>query len=250
MAWLDMVPGLSQIKALAQVVTGDTEGASRTMERFATKTPIVSHVVAGVAKVCGDDETAKECWDGANNSLNALPIVGHAKGVGHYVIGDIKGGNRAMKHATSTSMGMMNSMPVVGHAKGLVHYALNDKEGGNRAMLAATRTTTVMGAGAGGFLVGGPAGAVAGGMVAGAEWDLGTAVVTDGKEIHGICKIIENPTKVDSYFEAGLSMTSDALTGYSSGMKVSKMMSKNSKIPQAQNAKPISPENAKGNVFV
>jgi hypothetical protein len=139
-----------------------------------------------MAKVCGDDEIAKECWSGANCSLNALPVVGHAKGWSHYAVGDIKGGNHVMKRATDTSLGMMGSMPGVGNTKGLVHCALNNTEGGDKAMLAATRSTAVMGAGA--------------------EWDLGTALVTSGKKMDGICRIIDKPTKVDSYFDAGLSM--------------------------------------------
>lgn len=47
-------------------------------------------------------------------------------------------------------------------------------------MRAASRTTAVMGASAAGFVVGGPIGAVAGGVIAGSEWDVTTAVVTDG----------------------------------------------------------------------
>jgi hypothetical protein len=236
MAWLDMVPGVAHIKAIAQVATGDKDGALRTMERFSTKTPVISHILAGVAKVVGDDETARECWNGANDSLNALPVVGHAKGVVHYTFGDVEGGNHAMKQSTNTSMGMMNSMPGVGHIKGLVHYALDDVEGGNQAMIAATRTTTVMGAGAGGFLLGGPAGAVVLGMGAGAEWDLGTAIVTDGKRLDGICKIIDKPAKVDSYFDAALSFTGDAMTGYSGG-KLAERIVRKPEITTAENFK-------------
>lgn len=54
-----------------------------------------------------------------------------------------------------------DGIPVVGHAKGLVHYAVGDTEGGNSAMKSAIRTTGTMAAGAGGFLVGGPVGAIA-----------------------------------------------------------------------------------------
>jgi hypothetical protein len=59
----------------SHLVFNDKEGAERTMETFHTKTPIVSHLVAGIAKVAGDDEFAKKCWDGGNSSLNALPVV-------------------------------------------------------------------------------------------------------------------------------------------------------------------------------
>ncbi|CAF1001305.1 unnamed protein product [Adineta steineri] len=241
MAWLDMVPGVAHVKALAQVVTGDEEGAERTMHRFTTKTPIVSHLTAGIAKVCGEDDLAKECWNGANSSLNALPVVGHAKGLGHYVFGDVQGGNCAMKSATSTSMDMIDGIPVAGHAKGVIHYAVGDKAGGDRAMISATRTATVMGAGAGGFLVAGPAGAVAAGMGVGAEWDLVTAAVTDGKQLNGICKVIDNPTKIDSYFEAGLKLGGDALTGYAGG-KVAERVIKSSEISTADRLRTVRKE--------
>ncbi len=35
---------------------------------------------------------------------------------------------------------MADGVPIVGHAKGLVHYALGDDEGGHRAMRSSTRT--------------------------------------------------------------------------------------------------------------
>ena len=164
MSFLNYIPGVAHVKALTHLICNDKEGAERTMETFHTKTPIVSHLVAGIAKVAGDDETAKKCWDGGNSSLNALPVVGHVKGLGHYAVGDADGGNKAMVGATSTTLNIADGIPVVGHAKGIVHYACGDVKGGNKAMKAATRTTAVMGAGAGGFLVAGPAGAVASGV--------------------------------------------------------------------------------------
>ena len=91
-----------------------------------------------------------------------------------------------MKDATITTSNIADGIPVVGHAKGIVHYACGDVKGGNKAMKASTRTTAVMTAGAGGFVVGGPVGAVAGGVTAGSGWDVTTAVVTDGKEANGI----------------------------------------------------------------
>ncbi|EFX63456.1 hypothetical protein DAPPUDRAFT_335437 [Daphnia pulex] len=81
---------------------------------------------------------------------------------------------------------------------------------GDKAMKAATRSTVVMGAGAGGFLVGGPVGAVTGGTAAGSGWDLVVAAATDGNEVNGIAKIIDDPTNVDSYFDAGTSLVRDA----------------------------------------
>ena len=58
---------------------------------------------------------------------------------------------------------MVDSVPVLGHAKGVVHYAVGDTEGGDSAMLASTRSTAVLAGGVGGGILGGLAGAIAGG---------------------------------------------------------------------------------------
>ena len=241
MSWLDMVPGVAHAKAVVQYAVGDKKGADRTMERFTTQTPIVSHVTAGVAKLCGDDKLANQCWNGGNNSLNALPVVGHAKGLTQYAIGDKEGGNRAMKDATSTTFGIMDSTPAVGHVKGVIHYAIGDTEGGDRAMLSATRTTVVMGAGAAGFVVGGPVLAAGAGAAAGTEWDLGVAIATNGKQSNGICKVIENPTKVDAYFDYGATLVGDGMTGYAGG-KIAERITQASDIRTADNLKKLRQE--------
>lgn len=217
MSILNYIPVVAHVKALTHLICNDKEGAERTLETFHTKTPIVAHVVAGIAKLGGDDKMAEKCWDGGNSSLNALPVVGHVKGLGHYICLDIEGGNKAMVDATSTTLNIADGIPVVGHAKGVIHYVCRDVDGGNKAMKAATRTTAVMGAGAGGFLIGGPLGAVSSGVSAGAGWDTINASVTDWKEVNGLAKIIENPTSVDSYFDAGLSFVGDGMAGYSGG---------------------------------
>jgi hypothetical protein len=117
-------------------------------------------------------------------------------------------------------MSFWNNIPIIGHAKGIVHYVCGDEEGGDKAMKAATRTTVVMGAGAGGFLVAGPVGAVVGGAGAGAEWDLVVAAATDGKEVNGVAKILDKPEDVDSYVEAGLTVVSDGIIGNDAGRRV------------------------------
>ncbi|KAI9550557.1 hypothetical protein GHT06_005059 [Daphnia sinensis] len=217
MSFLNYIPGVAQAKANIHLIFNDKEGAARTLETYRTKTPIVAHLNAGIAKLFGDDETAKKCWDGGNSSLNALPVVGHVKGVGHYICGDIDGGDKAMVNATRTTLNMADGIPVVGHAKGVVHYVCGDVDGGNKAMKAATRTTAVMGAGAGGFLIAGPAGAVAGAVGVGANWDVIDAAVTDGEEINGIAEIIDNPKNVDAYFNAVLRTVCDGMAGYNGG---------------------------------
>ena len=60
-----------------------------------------------------------------------------------------------------------DGIPVVGHVKGGIHYICGDKEGGDNAMKSSSRTVGVIGGGVGGFFVGGPAGAIGGGLTGG-----------------------------------------------------------------------------------
>lgn len=62
---------------------------------------------------------------------------------------------------------LVDGIPLVGHLKGGIHHLAGDHEGGNEALEASTRTCAVIGLGVGGFAVGGPAGAVAGGLAGG-----------------------------------------------------------------------------------
>lgn len=241
MSWLDYIPVVSHAKAGIQYIGGDKDGATETMERFHTKTPIVSHTAAIILAACGRDKEARQCWEGGNETMDSTPLVGHVKGTFHYLFGDQKGGNQAMKAATDTSLAMIEPMPVLGHIKGVVHYAMNDKDAGNRAMLAATRTTTVIGAGAGGFLMAGPGVAVTLGIGAGAEWDLLTAIASGRKNVNGIVKIVENPTNVNAYIEGALSVIGDSLTGYSGG-KIAERVVQASEIRTAEKLQRIRQE--------
>ena len=122
-----------------------------------------------------------------------------------------------MVAATRTTLDMAEGVPVLGHAKGLGHYVCGDVEGGKKAMVAATRTTAVMVAGAGGSIVADPVGAVAAGVATGAAWDVTAAVVTDGEEVNGVAKIIENPKDVGAYWEAAVVVVCDGLSGHAGG---------------------------------
>ena len=112
MSWLDLVPGVAHVKAVAQLVTGDREGASRTAHRFITKVPIISHVASVVATLYGDDKLAEECWNGGNSRSNALSVAG-----------DDTGGDFALEEITSPLMSPMGNVLVVGSAKDGIHYA-------------------------------------------------------------------------------------------------------------------------------
>ncbi|CAF1493853.1 unnamed protein product, partial [Didymodactylos carnosus] len=111
-----------------------------------------------------------------------------------------------------------DGIPVVGHAKGLVHYAFRDETGGHQAMRSATRSTAVMGAGAAGFLVGGPVGAVGAGIGAGAAVDGVYTAATDKPHgyVAAITNLVDNPS-AGGFFDAALMPVGDGLTGYTGG---------------------------------
>ncbi len=110
----------------------------------------------------------------------------------------------------------LNSLPVVGHIKGVIHYLDNDKEAGNRAMLAASRTSAVIGAGAVG-IVGGPVLAGVFAAEVGAGFDIVTAIASNGKHVNGIMKVAENPKDPKAYLAAVVDTAGDALTGGAAG---------------------------------
>jgi hypothetical protein len=83
------------------------------------------------------------------------------------IAGDADGALETQKRCGKAMMNLADGIPFVGHAKGLIHYAVGDVEGGDKAMKSSSRTTGVMLGGAGGFLTEGPVGAVAGGIEAG-----------------------------------------------------------------------------------
>lgn len=191
---------VSPVKISCQLIAGNVDGANETARNMIMSTPVLGHTVAVVAKVCGDDEEAEELFQEANSNLGA----------------------------------MANSIPGVGHAKGVVHYVCGDVEGGNEAMVAATRSTTVMAAGAGGFLLGGPVGAVAIGAETGAIWDTGVAIATDGEKLQGVYQIAKDPKNPWNYVDAGLGLVGDGMAGYSGG-KMAERVLKKSEISTAEN---------------
>ena len=133
----DAFPIVSQTKSLVQWISGDSEGAKRTQENFSRQCPIISQARSAVEAISGDTDAAlatqMECLNFASNFVDAVPVAGH-----------IKGG---------------------------CHYAWGDTEGGDNAMKSASRTTGAIVGGAGGFLVAGPPGAVAGGIAGAATMD-------------------------------------------------------------------------------
>lgn len=104
--------------------------------------------------------------------------------------GDYEGARRIEKKVLGSLEGFVDSVPVVGHAKGVYHYIDGDTEHGNRCMLGATRGAAVLAAGAVTGGVGG--GAVAAGLAGvgtGVAYDTTAtvidSVVHDEERFHG-----------------------------------------------------------------
>uniref|UniRef100_A0A146LPE1 Putative chitinase 2 n=1 Tax=Lygus hesperus TaxID=30085 RepID=A0A146LPE1_LYGHE len=124
-SFIDSIPGVSQLKSLVQVISGDAEGAKKTQENFVNTAPVVSQIKSGVQAAQGDKEGAKKTQEQFAHNLEEV----------------------------------VDSTPIIGHIKGGIHIATGDKEKGEEIIKGASSTTgSVIGG-----LLGGPAGAILGG---------------------------------------------------------------------------------------
>ena len=161
-----------QVESLNKAVV---ETSQFTAKKFMdTNVRHVGELAGGVVAVAGCAVASGVCL-GLNDSLNQA-VISTAKYTG-------RTGCTAAKKLGSTLNDTADAVPVVGHVKGVIHYAVGDHEGGHQAMKASSRTVGVLGGGAAGFLVGGPVGAVAGGVVGGATMD-GVTTAIDSN-VHG-----------------------------------------------------------------
>jgi len=126
----DSVPVISQFKSLVQYASGDAGGALVTQQNFAYN--------------------------------NTFPVISQIASAGYAIGGDMERAENLQKKFAKDMERVIDSIPVAGHIKGGVHYALGDNDQGDESMKAASRSTGVVLGGAGGFVVGGPVGAVAG----------------------------------------------------------------------------------------
>ena len=187
----DSLPFISQAKSAVQAIAGDTEAARQTQLNFVKGCPIVSQGVALGAFIAGDTEYAKE----------------------------------SQKYFVKNVSNVIDSVPAVGHIKGGIHYACNDREGGDNAMKAASRTVGVAVGGIGGFTVGGPIGAISGGIAGGALMDgiiSGTDSAIHGEKrlyghINSLDRAIDGKLTVGEGFDWLLTPVFDGLTGYGYG---------------------------------
>jgi hypothetical protein len=138
---------------------------------------------------------------------------------------------------------ILNGTPVIGHAKAMAHYVMGDSQSGNQALKAATRTMGILTGGSVGMTVAGPTGAFAGGIAGGAAIDaLSTKIesaIANEYRPNGVIYFKERIEKGDvsaaEIFDAACGIAMDGLAGYVVGK--SKAASK----PPVQ-AKQIVPE--------
>ncbi|KAA0185815.1 hypothetical protein HAZT_HAZT009154 [Hyalella azteca] len=169
---MDALPVLSQTKSVVQWVCRDPEGAKRTQVNFSRQCPVVSQIRSAVEVAKGDTQAARETQKEFGKFIGSL----------------------------------VDGVPVAGHLKGAFHYAMKDKEKGDAAMKAASHTTAVIGGGVGGFLLGGPVGAVAGGIGAGAFMDSTITAVDTGMHSkflpYGILEPLSDPKNPGKWCDA------------------------------------------------
>ncbi|BES99897.1 Hypothetical protein NTJ_12716 [Nesidiocoris tenuis] len=103
----DMIPVVSQMKSLVQVIAGDAEGARQTQENFADFMPVVSQVKSLVHAAADDEDAARRTQQRFLNNMESIadstPLIGQVKGITHIAVGDEERGVEIIKGATSST---------------------------------------------------------------------------------------------------------------------------------------------------
>ena len=104
---MSLLPGISQLKSIVQLATGDVNGALKTQEDFFQTCPVVSQVTGCVQLITGNEEAAGETFkkglDTINSIANSIPVVGHLKAAVHLACDDEERANEALKSSNRTS---------------------------------------------------------------------------------------------------------------------------------------------------
>ena len=105
----DTLPVISQIKSILQLLFGQTNEALETQVNFVDATPLLSQLKSLYEVFVKEDlitaiETQRKFLITTNATIDGIPLVGHIKGLGHYVIGDFNGGHNAMKRSSRTTV--------------------------------------------------------------------------------------------------------------------------------------------------
>lgn len=105
---VNSVPVVFQVKSLCQVIGGDAEGAAKTQVEFSRVCPGASQVTSLVYACQGNNKEAskiqQECGRAMEGMADAIPVVGHVKGIVHYATGDTTKGDNCMKAATKATI--------------------------------------------------------------------------------------------------------------------------------------------------
>jgi hypothetical protein len=176
-------------------ISGDKDGAKQTQRTFMNECPVVSQV------------KSYRQWKGGDQ-LGAM-------------ITQAKFFNATKENVVC----VLNGTPVIGHAKAMAHYVMGNQEEGHRALKAASRTTGVITGGTIGMVVGGPKLAVAGGIAGGVAVDnLATkmeSAIANEYRPNGIFYIKDRFDKKElttgEAFDAVTSVAMDGLCGYMAG---------------------------------
>lgn len=120
---------------------------------------------------------------------------------------------------------ILNGTPVVGHAKAMAHYVMGDSQAGNQALKAATRTMGVLTGGTVGMAVGGPTLAFAGGITGGAAVDMVAtkveSAIANEYRPNGVFYIKDRMEKGEitaaEIFDAATGVALDGVAGYVAG---------------------------------
>lgn len=194
----DQVPVVSQIKSAVQFLFNDPEGALQTQINFSKRCIVVSQVRSYVEVITGQEqnalETQKEFLTHFEKTFNNVPVVGHFKGIFHYIDGDTQKGNDAMKGAT--------------------------------------RTLGAIAGGVLGMVAGGPPGAVACGTAGATVVDgviTGIESAAKGKLrpnglLKGVSDIYDYPTDAGLWFDTGFTVYTDGTTGLEYAEKAQKKL--------------------------
>lgn len=149
---LDSIPVVGHAKGVVHYAVGDKKGGDKAMHKSTKTTAAITvGAVGGVAGAVGG------AINGAGKAIGGA-IDGAAGAVG---------GEKDRPHKGNFISNALDATPVVGHAKGVLHYVVGDKDGGDYAMRRATKTSAAIAGGVIGVPAGAVGGAV-GGAVNGA----------------------------------------------------------------------------------
>ena len=145
---------------------------------------------------------------------------------------------RVLKKMVSSVEEVADNTPVIGHAKGVVHYTLGDTEHGSKCIKGSTRSAAVLGAGAlsGGLGLGVAAGG-ASGALGGVTYDAAVTVIENRP--YGVHKAVDKAVKsckernsyeyVRSVMDVAYTIAGDAVGGAAAAETVKLIKAKKQK---------------------